>query len=189
MKTSIHMRTIIHTAVIVVASLALFACNTTATRSAETTDTVAPERDAAMLGNIKTLEGTWTMLDENGETVTAAIFKTTAAGSAVQEVMFPNEPHEMVNLYHMDGSDLVITHYCASGNQPRMVAAASETLADGSTVYRFNFDSISNLRPEHDHYMGSLMLTLSGNRLTETWRSYDRDGELGEPLDFEMTRK
>ncbi len=24
---------------------------------------------------------------------------------------------------------------------------------------------------------------------TETWRSYDRDGQLGEPLDFEMTRK
>jgi hypothetical protein len=183
------MRTLIHFAIIVAATLALFACNTTATRSAKTTDTVAPERDAAMLGNIKTLEGTWTMLDEDGAESTAVVFKTTAAGSAVQEVMFPGMPHEMVNLYHMDGGDLVVTHYCAAGNQPRMVAANPETAADGSTVYRFNFDSVSNLRPEHDHYMGNLMLTFAGNNLTETWRSYDRDGQLTEPVEFQMKRK
>ena len=26
----------------------------------------------------------------------------------------------MINMYHMDGDDLVLTHYCAGGNQPTM---------------------------------------------------------------------
>ena len=47
-------------------------------------------------------------------------YRVTAAGSAVMEVLFPGTDHEMVTVYHQDGDDLILTHYCAAGNQPRM---------------------------------------------------------------------
>jgi hypothetical protein len=170
-------------AAIVVSSVV--GCSSTPHRTAA----VTPERDAEMLGAIMDLEGTWTMPDENGEIVTGTVYRPTAGGSAVEEVMFPGTDYEMVNVYHMDGDDLVVTHYCATGNQPRMVATDPEVGADGARVYRFNCDSVANYRPGQGHYMGGLVLTIRGDELTQTWTSLDEKGEPSEPLDFVMTRK
>ena len=49
-----------------------------------------------------------------------SVFKLTGGGSAVQETIFPGAAHEMVSVYHADGKDVVMTHYCALGNQPKM---------------------------------------------------------------------
>ena len=57
-----------------------------------------------------------------------ARYAVTAAGSAVVETVFPGTEHEMVTVYHADGSDLVLTHYCMEGNQPRMRAKAARRL-------------------------------------------------------------
>ncbi|RMH11142.1 MAG: hypothetical protein D6695_09815 [Planctomycetota bacterium] len=168
---------------LIIACMALAACNATQKR------TGSAERDLDMLGGIKALEGTWTMLDENGAEIVGTVYKTTAAGSAVQEVMFPGTEHEMVNLYHMDGSDLVVTHYCAAGNQPRMVASEARTGPQGERIYRFDFDRVSNLRPEHQYYMGNLTLTIKGDHLTQTWTSLDRKGGSAGTVEFEMTRR
>lgn len=166
-------------------SLALFAgCESTPTRTA-----VSPEHEAAMLNPIAQLAGDWTMQSPEGETFVAARFSPTANNSAVREIMFPGDAHEMTNLYHMDGNDLVITHYCAAGNQPRMVTSNAKQTAEG-TVYHFDLESVSNLRPEHDHYMGNMTLfILNDGTIREEWRSYQRDGSLTEPTTFVMTRK
>lgn len=166
------------------ALVALTACESTPTRTA-----VSPDHEAAMFNPIAQLAGDWTMQSPEGETFVASRFSTTAANSAVREIMFPGDDHEMTNLYHMDGDNLVITHYCAAGNQPRMVATNATQTAEG-TVYYFNFDSVSNLRPEHDHYMGNMTLTiLNDGTLREEWRSYTRDGSLSDPTTFVMTRR
>ena len=49
-------------------------------------------------------------------------FKVTSGGSAVVETEMPGTSQEMVTIIHPDGSDLVLTHYCAIGNQPQMRA-------------------------------------------------------------------
>ena len=85
----------------------------------------------SMLARIKQLAGEWEMEDEGGVRHHVATFSVTAAGSAVREIMFPGSEMEMTNLYHMDGSELVITHYCAAGNQPRMVASEAAETEDG----------------------------------------------------------
>ena len=43
---------------------------------------------------------------------------------------FPGTGHAMTTVYHLDGRDLVLTHYCMGGNQPRMRAKTTE----GATV-------------------------------------------------------
>ena len=80
----------------------------------------------AGLETMKKLAGTWLVADKDGKPTdqVASVIKVTAGGSAVQETMFPGQPHEMVSIYTADGPDLVMTHYCMLGNQPRMKAAA-----------------------------------------------------------------
>lgn len=170
---------------VVIVTTVLAGCGSTATR----TGRVSPDRDAAMIGQIKALEGTWMMTDENGQETVGTVYHPTSAGSAVQEIMFPGTAHEMVNLYHMDGDALVVTHYCAVGNQPRMVARSVQTNSEGATVYRFEFDRASNWRPEHDHCMGGLTLTIDGDRLVQTWESLDAKGRPAGRMDFELVRK
>ena len=157
-----------------------------------TSPTVHPdataEHDATMLGQISELIGDWEMTDEEGTRHHAATFAMTAGGSAVREIMFPGDAHEMTNLYHMDGGDLVITHYCAAGNQPRMVASKAVETDDG-TVFRFELESVSNLRESHDHYMGMTLTILKAGGLRQDWRSYDREGNLTDPMTFMLSRK
>ncbi len=157
-----------------------------------TSPTVHPdataEHDATMLGQISGLLGDWEMTDEEGTRHHAATFAMTAGGSAVREIMFPGDAQEMTNLYHMDGGDLVITHYCAAGNQPRMVASQAVETDDG-TVFRFELESVSNLRESHDHYMGDMTLTIfKAGGLRQDWRSYDREGNLTDPMTFMLSR-
>src|SRR5439155_8435497 len=74
------------------------------------------------LEKLKKLSGTWVATDKDGKPTSevVSVFRVTSAGSAVHETIFPGTDHEMVSVYHLDGKDLVMTHYCALGNQPRM---------------------------------------------------------------------
>ena len=106
--------------------------------------TVAGE-DVDVMEKLAALEGDWMLLDEEGrETdVVGSTFRLTAGGSVLVETMFPNSPdgHEMVNVYHADGDRVLMTHYCAEGNQPRLVVEAS----DDENRLDLRFESITNL--------------------------------------------
>ena len=74
---------------------------------------------------LKTLKGTWNNKVSEAEhhepaPDTKVIYRLTGAGSALVETDFPDSNHEMVSVYHLDGEDLRLTHYCAAGNQPRL---------------------------------------------------------------------
>lgn len=85
-----------------------------------------PAQRAQLLAAVSELQGRWVMEGPEGPAYTE--FALTSSGSAVRETMFPGTPHEMINMYALDGNSLVLTHYCAGGNQPRMRA---ERLVDG----------------------------------------------------------
>ena len=109
------------------------------------------------LDRIKKLAGTWVAADDKGKPTdqVVSVFKVTAAGSAVQETLFPGQPHEMVSIYHLDGPDLVMTHYCALGNQPRMKADPSSP----PNQIRWVFAGGTNLDPAKDMHMHSGTVT------------------------------
>jgi hypothetical protein len=145
-----------------------------------------PAQNQLLFEQVKALEGTWEMSNEAGQMEVAAIFSVSSQGSVVREVMFPGAPHEMTNVYHMDGPTLVVTHYCAGGNQPRMRAVEGEK---GKIV--FHFDSITNLTARDGQYMGELTLVrLDENTLHEEWHSLQNGKVLAEhsPV-FELTRR
>ena len=148
-----------------------------------------PDLDAAVMDRLGSLAGEWEMQDESGDWNTSSVFALSSNGSVVREIMFPGSQSEMTNLYHMDGTDIVATHYCAIGNQPRMVASGLETTEDGPAI-DFEFDSVSNLRESQSHVMGSLRLVFMGdNTLREVWTSMTPDGEVDSVMTFDYRRK
>ena len=62
---------------------------------------------------------------------------------------------EMVSIYHLDGADLVMTHYCVLGNQPRMKADPKSP----ANQIRFEFAGGTNLDPAKDMHMHEGTLT------------------------------
>jgi hypothetical protein len=112
----------------------------------------------AALETMKKLAGTWLLVDKDGKPTTeiASIIKVTAGGSVVHETLFPGQPHEMVSVYVADGSDLIMTHYCVLGNQPRMKADPKSPA--NQIVWRFVGGT--NLDPKKDKHMHEATMTL-----------------------------
>jgi hypothetical protein len=124
---------------------------------------------------LKSLTGEWVELGPDGKPTdrVVSVFKPTAAGSAVHETIFPGTDHEMVTVYHLDGKDLVLTHYCALGNQPRMRLDPASTAKE----LKFTFAGGSNIDPRKDMHMheGSLKV-LEGGVFEWRWVGY-QDGK------------
>lgn len=112
----------------------------------------------AALEKLKKLAGTWLLADNDGKPTdqVASIIKVTAGGSAVHETLFPGQPLEMVSIYTVDGPDLIMTHYCVLGNQPRMKADPKSPA--NQIVWRFAGGA--NLDPRKDKHMHEATLTI-----------------------------
>lgn len=122
----------------------------------------------------KQLAGTWKSTSASGDEGTLE-YEVVAGGSAVVE-RFTSAAHgaenAMVTVYHLDGDDLVLTHYCMAGNQPTMRAAS----IDGDEV-RFELDHVSNLASSDAGHMGRAVFRFQGpDRHTSAW-TYRQAGE------------
>jgi hypothetical protein len=106
---------------------------------------------------LKKLAGTWVAADKDGKPTDqiASVFKVTAGGSAIQETIFPGQPMEMVSVYTLDGADVVMTHFCVLGNQPRMKADPKSP--DNQIVWKFAGGG--NLDVKKDKHMHEATLT------------------------------
>jgi hypothetical protein len=155
-----------------------------ATNRAQVVTPATDAQRAELLDTLKSLEGTWTMDDENGQTITASVFTVSSGGSVVREIMFPGQPHEMTNVYHMDGPDMVVTHYCAVGNQPRMRA----TPGNEPGTIAFEFDSVTNMTKPDEHRMSGLVLVMKDqDHIVQKWTSFSGD-KATDTVEFELTR-
>lgn len=106
---------------------------------------------------LKKLAGTWVEADKDGKPTdkVVSVIRVTAGGSAVQETIFPGDAMEMISLYHLDKGDVLMTHYCMLGNQPRMKADP----ASPPNQIRWKFTGGTNLDPAKDAHMHSSTLT------------------------------
>lgn len=108
-----------------------------------------------------------------------------AAGTVVMETMGPGTEHEMINMYHLDGDDLVLTHYCAGGNQPTMRLDRETSSAERMV---FDFTGGTNLDADTDHFIHDMELGILGeNRVKSVWNSW-ADGARAATMIFHLTR-
>jgi hypothetical protein len=117
-----------------------------------------PAPTNAGLEKLKRLAGTWVAAGQDGKPSdqVVSIIKVTAGGSAVHETLFPGQPHEMISVYTANGPDLLLTHYCVLGNQPRMKANTNSL----SNQISFKFAGGANLDPKKDKHMHDATLTI-----------------------------
>jgi len=135
--------------------------------------------------SLKKLTGEWEG-QAGGEKV-GVVYRLTGAGSALMETLLPGTPHEMVSMYHMNGPELVMTHYCAEGNQPHLKFDAAASKPDR---FVFTFVSGSNMDPAKDsHIHGVVFRLIDNDHLEGEWESY-KDGKAADhTMTFAVTRK
>jgi hypothetical protein len=136
---------------------------------------------------LKGLAGDWVAIGADGKPTDKLVssIRVTSAGHTVQETVFPGSDHEMVTMYHLDGPDLILTHYCMLGNQPRMRAKPSGHLD------RIDFEFIggTNLKSQDDHHMHRATLAIDGkDRIKTEWVSC-KDGQTCHQVKFDLVRK
>lgn len=135
------------------------------------------------LDPIKALAGKWEEpADEGGNPASVVEFRVTSGGGSVVETMFPGAAHEMVNVYTVDGPNVIVTHYCASKNAPRMKLTKNE-----NGVMLFEFIDGSNIKADKS-YMGKLELIVnSPDEIEERWTSI-KDGKDEGQVHLKMKR-
>jgi hypothetical protein len=142
------------------------------------------EKKADGFDRLKSLVGEWDGTSNEGKPVHIS-YSLTSAGSALMESIDPGTEHSMITMYHRDGQKLMMTHYCAAGNQPRM--KAGDLSADGRTL-SFTYVDATNLAKAADPHMVKLVLTLPDNdHLTQEW-TFRTDGK-DSPTVFQLARK
>ena len=127
---------------------------------------------AAALEKIRGLAGDWSGTYEwsgaqtGGGTLTVR-YVLAARGSAVTETLVQEGEPTMMTVYHLDGADLRMTHYCAAENQPRLKA---RTIDLDRGVMDFGFVDATNLRsPGAGHVHGVEMRLIDADHITLTF--------------------
>ena len=142
----------------------------------------------AALERLKTLVGDWQKVDSKdgaGKNAIAFRYRLTAGGSAVAETILPDSNMEMLSVYHTDGDQLVMTHYCCAGNQPRMRAR----LDRDKDELVFEFTGGSNLNPAKDwHIHNGRIRFIDADHLHSEWEFYV-DGKSAGKHSFDLVRK
>lgn len=129
---------------------------------------------------LKGLAGTWNGDDSHRHDITVS-----AGGTVVKEVMMPGTAHEMINMYFLDGDRLLLTHYCAGGNQPQM-ELRPQSPAD---TLHFDFIGGTNLDPAVDsHIHAAKIVLVDGDTLESSWTGY-QDGKPHHDMVFHLKRQ
>lgn len=131
---------------------------------------------------MKSLAGNWEGSSEKGKVQVS--YRSTAGGTAlIGEIVagMNGENEDMVSMIHLDGNRLLLTHYCAAGNQPRMQATVS---ADGKSI-TFDFVDGTNIDESHAGHMQRVIFSfIDQNHHTEEWHFAMPGSEMVEKFDL-----
>ena len=121
------------------------------------------------LGRLRGLAGDWqgTLEWSGGRSGTGpvrATYRLTGNGSAIVEDLIMNDAAipSMTSVYHLDGPDLRMTHYCGANNQPRLKA---NRIDEERGVIQFSFVDATNLSVQPAHVEAVEIRFLPADRL------------------------
>jgi hypothetical protein len=123
---------------------------------------------AAMLEKLRELAGEWTgTVQWSGARTDSgtmnAKYSVISRGSAVVEDLGDGGAPVMTSVYHLDGADLRMTHYCGTTNQPRLKASRIDP--ERGEV-DFAFVDVTNLAsPEAGHVTGCEIRLVAPDRM------------------------
>ena len=142
------------------------------------------------LGEIKALIGNWSGTFQwtggrNDSGPMNATYYVTGNGSAVVENLMNESTAVMTSVYHMDGRDLRMTHFCGAQNQPRLKAGRID-LDQGAID--FDFVDATNLRaPYAPHVHGLEIRLIDADHVTLTFLFQSGSVESRERINLKRT--
>src|SRR5712671_7115157 len=134
--------------------------------------TAGPQSDAQKaFEKLKTLAGSW-QGNVMGMSVQTTIRVTSRGNAILHEVTSSGMPDNPITMIYVDGDRLLLTHYCDSGNRPRMEGKISP---DGNSVEFTLFDITGNTEKgfmnriaftivDANHHNEESTFMLSGNK-------------------------
>jgi hypothetical protein len=133
----------------------------------------AGDSDASKaLEQLKSLAGSWEGTAQwtgarGGSYPMNASYYVTGNGSALVENLITENAPAMTSVYHLDGNDLRLTHFCGAQNQPRLKAKRIDLK---HKAFDFDFVDITNLKsPAAPHVHGLEIRLLDPNHVTVTF--------------------
>lgn len=136
----------------------------------------------ASFEKLKALEGNWIGTNEHAKS-TAVSYKLVSAGSTLMETLTSPEGGDMVTMYHANNGKVMMTHYCAINNQPRMESVASSN----PKQIAFNFVDGTNMPDAKATHMHKLVITFKDkDHFTQEWTLLEKGQE--KPMLFEFER-
>ena len=106
-------------------------------------------------GQLARMVGVWKPADKPASTLRIRFYLTAGNTVLVESWEVRGKPHSLT-LFHRDGKDLLATHYCPQGNQPRMALSGR----DASGLH-FMFRDVTDLDPATESHQHDLWFDLS----------------------------
>src|SRR5262249_12060642 len=98
-------------------------------------------------------------------------YELIAGGTALLERESGDGRPTMLTLYHRDGNRLVLTHYCMTGNQPRVLAKPFDA---ATNEIAFDFLDTGNLSsPAAGHMHSTSIRFVDANHIDTVWEFYE----------------
>jgi hypothetical protein len=146
-----------------------------------------PAKVPAGFEKLKGLVGEWEgKIGESGSSARVS-YRLMSSGSALVETLNTPDGTDMITVYHPDGDRVMVTHYCASKNQPRM-----RTESGGGEPNRivFKYLDVTNFENSTEGVMTGLTVTFEdADHFSQTWTFADKPGGTGKNETFRYTRK
>lgn len=145
--------------------------------------TAAPAVPAeTAFGNLKSIVGEWEApVGKDGKVVRAA-YKLISNGTVLVETWTTPSGASTMTVFHLDGKELLATHYCAQGNQPRL-----RWIKTTNGVSFFEYLDATNLASAAQAHLVKLELGTNGGRLTR--REVYVEAGKDDVSEFSFTRK
>ena len=126
----------------------------------------------AAFAQLKQLEGVWESKGKEG--VSRSEFELTGNGTVLLE-RFSNSAMpgngRMATAYHLDGADLVLTHYCMANNQPVLRA---ERFDPAAKEIQFEFVRAGNLQtPNTGHMRRAMYRIVDADHFVTEWEFFE----------------
>jgi hypothetical protein len=143
-----------------------------------------PVGAATTFAELGTLVGRWRRADKPPEAFHID-YELIAKDSVLVETWYVRGAKHSITVFHLDGSDLMATHYCPQGNQPRLVMNGE---AKGDVVRFIYLDATNLVDPgaAHQHALGFDLSRAATGTLTRFETYVSADGE--EPDELVLTR-
>lgn len=127
---------------------------------------------------LEELSGVWGLSDPSSDAEKAFRIEMRAIskGSALVETFGNPRRNTTQTVYHHAGKDVMATHYCAQGNQPRLLLTPDST----SGALSFRFHDVTNLKNKEASHMVRIDFKVIDRNHLERRETYSQNGILEE---------